>query len=311
MKGRRAQTRGRDQVGAASEESWLEAYLIHLSAERGLAANTVAAYRRDLCLLTRLTKPGCSLVEVRQPDLLEGLRKLRATGRAPRSVARWIVAVRGFYAWLRAEGAISDDPARRLEAPRPWRTLPRCLSTEDVDRLLAAPDPATPRGLRDSAMLEVLYATGLRVSELVGLKLGDLRLDAGYLTCSGKGSKERVVPLGSSANASLQRYLAQGRPALLSGRRTEDLFVNRTGHRLSRQGFWKNLKFYGVRAGITAALTPHTLRHSFATHLLERGADLRTVQALLGHADVSTTEIYTHVTRERLRRLYDDHHPRA
>jgi integrase/recombinase XerD len=262
-------------------------------------------------LLERLLGSDRPLEGATERDLLDALRVLRGEGRAPRSVARWIVAVRGFYGWLRERGIVADDPARRLEAPRPWRSLPKCLSLDEVDRLLDAPDRSVARGLRDAAMLEVLYATGLRVSELVNLRLGDLRLDAGYLTCTGKGSKERVVPLGATANSALQRFLAEGRPELLGGRRTEVLFVNRRGTRLTRQGFWKNLKSYGRAAAIDGPLTPHALRHSFATHLLERGADLRTVQVLLGHADVSTTEIYTHVTRERLRRLYDEFHPRA
>ncbi len=292
-------------------QGWPARYLEHLTTERGLAANSVAAYRRDLALLERSIGSERPLESATERDLLTALRLLRGQGRAPRSVARWIAAVRGFYAWLRERGIVADDPARRLDAPRPWRSLPKCLSLGEVDRLLEAPDRSQPRGLRDAAMLEVLYATGLRVSELVNLRLGDLRLDAGYLTCTGKGSKERVVPLGATANSALQRYLAEGRPALLGGKRTETLFVNRQGARLTRQGFWKNLRSYGRTAGIAGPLTPHALRHSFATHLLERGADLRTVQVLLGHADVSTTEIYTHVTRERLRRLYDDFHPRA
>lgn len=299
------------RTAAPRPTGWSARYLEHLSTERGLAANSVAAYRRDLALLERWVASDRPLEEATERDLLDVLRVLRGQGRAPRSVARWIAAVRGFYGWLRERGTVTDDPARRLDAPRPWRSLPKCLSLDEVDRLLDAPDRSLARGLRDAAMLEVLYATGLRVSELVSLRLGDLRLDAGYLTCTGKGSKERVVPLGSTANSALQRYLAEGRPSLLAGRRTEILFVNRQGTRLTRQGFWKNLRSYGRAAGIAGPLTPHALRHSFATHLLERGADLRTVQVLLGHADVSTTEIYTHVTRERLRRLYDDFHPRA
>lgn len=286
-------------------------YLDHLAAERGLAANTVAAYGRDLAILARRLAPTRRPEDARERDLHEILRKLRAEGRAPRSVARWIAAVRGFYAWLRAAGGIAEDPTRRLDAPKPWRALPKALSLDEVDRLLAAPDTASPRGLRDAALLETLYATGLRVSELVGLRLGDLRLDAGYLTCVGKGSRERVVPLGTEANAALQRYLAEGRPVLLAGRRAEVLFVNHRGQRLTRQGFWKILKGYGAKAGVRGSLTPHALRHSFATHLLERGADLRSVQVLLGHADISTTEIYTHVTRERLRKLHEQFHPRG
>jgi integrase/recombinase XerD len=236
---------------------------------------------------------------------------MRTAGRSPRSVARWLVAVRGFFEWLAQEGSIPENPAARLEPPRFWKTLPKVLDGADVERLLSAPDPAEPRGARDAAMLEVLYATGLRASELVGLRLGDLRLDAGYLSCIGKGSKERVVPLGSAASAALSAYLASGREALLGGKRSEAVFVGRAGSPLTRQGIWKLIKAYGRRAGIRASLSPHVVRHSFATHLLENGADLRAVQMLLGHADISTTQIYTHVNRERLKRLYRDFHPRA
>jgi integrase/recombinase XerD len=189
--------------------------------------------------------------------------------------------------------------------------LPKTLTAGEVESLLAAPDAKTPRGLRDAAMLEVLYATGLRVSELIGLRLGDLHLDAGYLRCWGKGNKERVVPLGGEAEAKLQRYLAEARLALLRGRRTDVLFVNHRGGAMTRQGFWKILKGYGVAAGVGTALSPHVIRHAFATHLLENGADLRSLQILLGHADISTTQIYTHVNRERLKRIYEDFHPRA
>ena len=209
------------------------------------------------------------------------------------------------------EGVIGQDPSANLESPRTWRSLPKTLTAEEVESLLAAPETATPLGMRDAAMLEVLYATGLRVSELVGLRLGDLRLDAGYLRCWGKGNKERVVPLGGEAEARLQRYLAQARPVLLQGRRTDVLFVNHRGGTLTRQGFWKILKRYGVMAGIATSLSPHLVRHAFATHLLENGADLRALQLLLGHADISTTQIYTHVNRERLKRIYEEFHPRA
>jgi integrase/recombinase XerD len=291
-------------------EATLAAWLDHLAAERGLATNTVAAYRRDLSALHRGLK-GRALAEAGQDDLLAALRRMRTAGRSPRSVARWLVSVRGFYAWLFAQGAIPENPAARLEAPKVWKTLPKVLDGADVERLLAAPDRIDPRGARDAAMLEVLYATGLRASELVGLTLRELRLDAGYVSCVGKGRKERVVPLGAEATAALSAYLAMGRDALLAGRRSDAVFVGRAGRPMSRQGFWKLIKAYGRRAGIRAPLSPHVVRHSFATHLLENGADLRVVQMLLGHADVSTTQIYTHVNRERLKRLYRDFHPRA
>jgi integrase/recombinase XerD len=288
----------------------LGAWLDHLAVERGLARNSVAAYRRDLEALDRQLA-GRGLVSAREDDLLLALRKMRTAGRSPRSVARWLVAVRGFYAWLARDGSIAEDPSARLEPPKTWKSLPKVLDGAEVLRLLDAPDRADPRGARDRAMLEVLYATGLRVSELVGLRLHDLRLDAGYLRCVGKGAKERVVPMGAEASAALRDYLDAGREALLSGRRSDVVFVGRSGAPLTRQGFWKLIKAYGRRAGIRASLSPHVVRHSFATHLLENGADLRAVQMLLGHADISTTQIYTHVNRERLRKLYRDFHPRA
>ncbi len=288
----------------------LSAWLAHLAAERGLAPNSLAAYRRDLTSLARALgrKP---LVSANQADLLLALRRMRTAGRSPRSVARFLVAVRGFYGWLAHDGAIDDNPAARLEPPKLWKSLPKVLDGRDVARLLEAPDRSEPRGARDAAMLELLYATGLRASELCGLKLRDLRLDAGYIQCLGKGAKERVVPIGGEARAALQGYLASARPRLLAGRRSDVLFVGRGGAPLTRQGFWKLIKSHGRRAGIAASLSPHVVRHSFATHLLEHGADLRAVQMLLGHADISTTQIYTHVNRERLRRLYRDFHPRA
>ncbi len=290
---------------------WLARWLDDLVAERGLSRNTVAAYRADLARLARALGPGRRPEEARREDLLEVLRAMRVEGRSPRSVARWRVSVRRFFAYLVARGAIEDNPAARLEAPRATRSLPKVLDAGEVEALLAAPERASALGLRDAAMLELLYATGLRVSELVSLRLSDLHLDAGYLRCTGKGDKERVVPLGGEADAVLQSYLAEARLRLLDGKRSDVLFVNGRGGPLSRQGFWKNLRRHGVRAGIRARISPHMLRHSFATHLLENGADLRSVQVMLGHADISTTQIYTHVNRERLRRLYRDHHPRA
>ncbi len=296
---------------ARRPSGWVSRYLDHLAAERGLSPNTLAAYRQDIEALARELGEGRAPENARREDLLRHLRRMRVESRSPRSVARWLVAVRGFFGFLLAEEAISDDPTAHLEAPRTWRTLPKVLGAGEVEALLAAPDRGEPRGLRDAAMLEVLYATGLRVSELTGLRLGDLHLDAGYLRCVGKGSKERVTPLGGEANAALQRYLATGRPALLGTRRSDALFVNHRGGAMTRQGFWKILRAYGIKAGLRTRLSPHTIRHSFATHLLEHGADLRSVQVLLGHADISTTQIYTHVNRERLKRLYKAHHPRA
>ncbi len=305
MKPPRAQARDRAPKG------WLARYLDHLSAERGLSKNTLDAYRRDIEALARGLEGNRRPEEARREDLVRHLRRLRIEGRSPRSVARWLVGVRGFFTYLVAEEVLSTDPTARLEAPRTWRPLPKVLGAAQVEALLAEPERSEHRGLRDAAMLELVYATGLRASELVGLRLRDLHLDGGYLRCIGKGSKERVVPIGGEADAVLQRYLAEARPVLLGHRRSEVLFVNARGGAMTRQGFWKIIKAYGVKAGIGIPLSPHTLRHSFATHLLEHGADLRSVQALLGHADISTTQIYTHVNRERLRRLYQEYHPRA
>jgi len=286
-------------------------YLDFLATERGLSANTIRAYRADLSQLSNALARGRRLEQTTRADLLRFLQKMRLAARSPRSVARWVVAVKGFFGYLVAEGIVDQDPAAHLDSPRIWRSLPKVLTFDEVESLLAAPDRADPRGVRDAAMMEVLYATGLRVSELLRLHLGDLHLDAGYLRCWGKGSKERVVPLGGEADATLQRYLAEARPRLLGDKRTDVVFVNARGSTLSRQGFWKMIKRYGSQAGIRTTLSPHVVRHSFATHLLENGADLRAVQIMLGHADISTTQIYTHVNRERLRRLYDDFHPRA
>jgi integrase/recombinase XerD len=232
-------------------------------------------------------------------------------GRSPRSIARAVACYRGFYRFLLLDGRLAASPANELRPPRAWQLLPRFLSIEEVDRLLAQPDTVTPRGIRDRALIELLYATGLRVSELVGLRSADINIEASYLTCSGKGDKQRMVPIGDEAAAWVARYLRDARPLLLKRRTSPRLFVNaRGGGALTRMGFWKILRTYGRGAQLTRSLSPHVLRHSFATHLLERGADLRAIQMMLGHSDLSSTQIYTHVLEQRMRTVYDRCHPR-
>jgi integrase/recombinase XerD len=292
----------------------VDAYLTHLTVERRLAANSVESYARDLALLREFAAGQRVSVEALSRQQLEGLvRDLMSHGRSPRSVARAIACYRGFYRFLVIDGRVNESPAGDLRAPRAWTSLPRYLSMEEVDRLLAQPDVKTPRGLRDRALIELLYATGLRVSELVTLRPGDVNLEASYLTCTGKGEKQRIVPMGDEAADWVRRYLRDARPALLGRRRSPRLFVNarRGGPGLTRVGFWKILKAYGRTARLSPGLSPHMLRHSFATHLLERGADLRAIQMMLGHADLSTTQIYTHVLQQRMRAVYDRFHPRA
>ena len=295
-----------------SQDRHLVAFLRYLAVERGLAANTQQAYGQDLKRFALSLKTSrVPLNRARRQDLLAHLRSLRQAGLSPKSVARAINTLRMFYRYLLAEGEIRQDPTSELDVPRTWKSLPRFLTFEEVDRLLSVPDADKPLGLRDLAMLEVLYATGIRVTELISLRREDLNLPVGYLTCLGKGSKERLVPLGRKAIERLEQYLEKVRPKLIGSSRSPYLFTNRNGGRMSRQGFWKILKCHGSSAGIKRRLSPHVLRHSFATHLLEHGADLRSVQMMLGHADISTTQIYTHVNRERLRRIYHDFHPRA
>ncbi len=291
----------------------IDAYLDHLRVERRLAPLTVESYARDLRQLRAFAEQrGTGVGGLARHDLEAFVRRLMSAGRSPRSVARSVAALRGFYRFLASEKRLAANPAAELPAPRAWRTLPTYLSVEDVDRLIAQPDVSTPRGLRDRALIELLYATGVRVSELVSLRLADLRLADGYVTCTGKGGAQRIVPVGQSAAAWVERYVREARPALLQGRRSPWLFVNgRRGGRLTRVGVWKRLKAYGRAAGLRGPLSPHVLRHSFATHLLERGADLRAIQLMLGHADLSTTQIYTHVLEARLRTVYEKFHPRA
>ena len=292
----------------------VDAYLTHLTVERRLAANSVESYARDLVLLRAFAAGRRSAVDLLSRHQLEELvRHLMSQGRSPRSVARAIACYRGFYRFLVIDGRLQASPADDLRPPRAWQSLPRHLSVEEVDRLLAEPDVKTARGLRDRALIELLYATGMRVSELISLRPGDVNLDASYLTCTGKGEKQRIVPMGDEAADWVRTYLRDSRPTLLGKRSSPRLFVNarRGGPGLTRMGFWKILKAYGRRAGVTTALSPHMIRHSFATHLLERGADLRAIQMMLGHADLSTTQIYTHVLQQRMRAVYDRFHPRA
>jgi len=296
----------------ARADATIDGYIAYLRDVRRLSANTIESYARDLASLATFAGKSQQPVEALTLQDLEAFaRHLMSAGLSPRSVARVIACTRGFYRFLLLEQQIAADPAADLRAPRAWPALPRYLSLEEVDRLLTQPDPSIPRGLRDKALIELLYATGLRVSELLSLRPGDVNLEAGYLTCIGKGDKQRIVPLGQAAADWVRRYIRDGRPALLKKRSSGWLFVNaKDGGRLSRVGFWKVLKDYGIKAGVSRHLSPHVLRHSFATHLLGRGAGLRAIQLMLGHADLSATEIYTHVLEARLRAVYDQFHPR-
>lgn len=291
----------------------VDAYLTHLALERRLSPHTVESYGRDLVMLGRFSAGLGHPIETLNRSAIEGhVRQLMGEGRSPRSVARAVACFRSFYRFLVISGQLRTNPAADLQPPRAWKTLPKFLTAEEVERLLAAPDVSTPRGLRDRALIEVLYATGLRVSELINLRAQDVNLDEGYLTCIGKGRKQRLVPFGDEAANWISRYVREARPTLLKKRSAPKLFVNaRAGTGLSRVGFWKILKTYGRQTGLARTLSPHVLRHSFATHLLERGADLRAIQLMLGHADLSTTQIYTHILDARLRSVYEKFHPRA
>lgn len=290
----------------------IEEYLDYLGVERGLAANTLESYGRDLRQFSAYIKSrNASLGELDRLDILTYLDGIKKQGKSTATVSRSLASIRSFFKFLSHEGKISTDPAAELDSPKVEKKLPSVLSLQDVEALLYKPDNTTPGGIRDRAMFEVLYATGIRVTELVSLTMSDVNLEAGFIKCLGKGNKERIVPLGSVAIKALHTYLTTGRTKLVRSREVRSLFVNHHGRQLTRQGFWKLLKKYARESGIDANITPHTLRHSFATHLLENGADLRSVQEMLGHADISTTQIYTHVTKTRLREIYDKAHPRA
>jgi len=302
----------------------IEQYLDHLRVERRLAGHTLESYARDLAALHAFAAAAGARPEALDRRALERfVREQMTRGLSPRSVARMVAAVRGFYKFLVLDRRLDHNPADDLRPPAAWPALPKFLSIEEVDRLIAQPDVATPLGLRDRAMIELLYATGLRVSELINVRAADLHLDEAYLTCIGKGSKERLVPIGEQAAQWIARYRRDARPGLVRRtrptseaapgprQRGDTLFVNARGGPLTRVGFWKILKQYGRTANLPRTVSPHVLRHSFATHLLERGADLRAIQLMLGHADLSTTQIYTHVLEARLRAVYDRFHPRA
>ena len=288
----------------------LKRFLDFLSVEKGLARNTVESYERDLRKYLLYMK-GKSHDEITQNDVVSYLSHLSSSGLSMPSIARGLAAVRGLHRYLIIDGLAQADPTVNLETPRGWKRLPKTLSTAEVDALLAQPDTTTPIGLRDKAMLELLYATGLRVSELVGLVLQDINLERGFLMVMGKGSKERAVPMGEVAAAAVGRYLERGRADLLDGTESDRLFISSRRRGITRQMFWERIKSYALKAGIRMSISPHTLRHSFATHLLDNGADLRAVQAMLGHSDISTTQIYTHVSRERLRKIHQRYHPRG
>ncbi|HYV62116.1 MAG TPA: site-specific tyrosine recombinase XerD [Bryobacteraceae bacterium] len=286
-----------------------ESFLNFCRVEKGLANHTISSYRLDLQRFSdKLPVPDREISAQQLADYIESLYRAKFS---PRSIARHVATLRNYYRFLAREGEVSGDPGEFLVSPKQWSTLPKYLNREEIEKLIAAPDGPKPRDLRDRAMLELLYATGLRVSELCGLELTAVERRMGVLKVIGKGNKQRMVPFGEPAGVALDRYLATGRPALLKGRASKYLFVTARGSAMTRQTFWTLLRNHGHRVGIFRRLTPHVVRHSFATHLVEGGADLRSVQIMLGHADISTTQVYTHVARRRLREVIDQHHPRA
>lgn len=296
-------------------EDRLKDFIHFLIVEKGLAKNTIVSYQRDLKSYVNYMKTIeklTSLNDVQRVQIVHFLGYLRDQKKSSKTIARHIASIRSFHQFLLREKAVDQDPSVHIETPQLERTLPKVLSMQEVELLLDAPVKNDQYGLRDKAMLELLYATGIRVSELIGLDTGDAHITMGFVRCIGKGNKERIIPIGKTAADAIQKYLNEGRPKFISKKhKDEALFLNHHGKRLTRQGFWKILKRLTNEAGIEKDLTPHTLRHSFATHLLENGADLRAVQEMLGHADISTTQIYTHVTKTRLKDVYSQFHPRA
>ena len=294
-------------------EGYVNEFIQYLAVERGLAQNTLESYGRDLRQFQAYLHNGQLdfIKDSSRSTILAYLNNLQTKGRAVSTISRNLAAIKSFYQYLVRERYLEKDPAAHLESPKLEKKLPKILTISEVEELLKQPNTFLPTGLRDKAMLELLYATGIRVSELISLNISDINLDMGYIKCYGKGAKERIVPLGSIAAKCVQEYIGKGRPKLVRTYEEAALFFNHHGNRLTRQGFWKIIKKYAQEATINKEITPHTLRHSFATHLLENGADLRSVQEMLGHADISTTQIYTHVTKNRLKEVYDKAHPRA
>jgi integrase/recombinase XerD len=293
-------------------EGVISAFLNYLRVEKGLSQNTMVAYGRDLRKFREFAEGrDRKLAQLSRDDIVDFLTSLYRAGLDSRSVARHLVSVRNFLRFCQVEGSIAEDPSAYVETPKFRMRLPTHLSVEEVNRLLARPNVSTPVGMRDRAMIELLYSSGLRVSELVNLRLSDLQMETACVRCIGKGNKERLVPMGRTAITAVKAYLSGSRQALVGKTASPYLFLNRFGTRIGRIGFWKKLADYGRHAGLRLKLKPHMLRHSFATHLLERGADLRSVQLMLGHADISTTQIYTHVVKDRLKEVYKQHHPRA
>ena len=294
-------------------ERWIDSYMNYITVERGLSQNTLDSYGADLVRYQSFLRE-LGIVQIGETSKLEVmayLLSLRKRDLSDKTVARSIAVLRGFYRWLADEGVLQGNPLEDMESPRTTRSLPEVLSLDEVDSLLNQPDPSSPIGMRNKAMLELLYATGLRVSELTNLVLTNINLEAGYLIVLGKGAKQRIVPMGQEAIHWLKRYLEESRQKLLGNNRSPRTFVSQWGRGMTRQSFWKIMKKYALMAGIRKKISPHTLRHSFASHLLEGGADLRSVQSLLGHVDISTTQIYTHVTRERLKKIHAQYHPRS
>ncbi len=297
---------------ATEKETLIDNFIDRLWMERGLSHNTLASYRSDLALFVRwLSDRNSSLLQADRSDIHAYLAQRVAQNTRPRSTARLLSSLRQLFRFMCREGLREDDPSALIESPRLGHNLPKSLSEADIESLLLAPDTDTDLGLRDRAMLELMYASGLRVSEIINLKLNQMSLQRGLIHLLGKGNKERLVPMGEEALDWLQNYLATARENLLKGRRTDAVFITSRGAAMTRQAFWFLIKRHAQKVGITVALSPHTLRHSFATHLLNHGADLRVVQMLLGHSDLSTTQIYTHVAQERLKQLHTKHHPRG
>jgi integrase/recombinase XerD len=311
MKAAKSKERPQTSITTASDPH-IAAFLHYGRAEKGLLTNTIMAYRRDLLKLFEfLEARHVPLIEATRSDIVDFLSSLYTRGLDSRSVARHLVTIRNFYRFCMGDDLITENPAANIESPKIYRALPHFLSVGEVDSLLAQPDVSRPAGLRDKAMIELMYSTGLRVSELCGVCLSDLDPNAGSVRCVGKGDKERIVPVGRKALDSVAAYLRDARPKLLRDRTSPYLFVGSNGRPIHRIQFWQFVRKYGRKAGLRQSLNPHMLRHSFATHLLDHGADLRSVQLMLGHADISTTQIYTHVVEERLKQVYKAHHPRA